>query len=199
MPSFTANGVPGVRQWRSEQLDLWAIAVSGSAFLLVMGDADAWLSALVCLLAAVLHGLRLAGWNPWATRHAPMLWILHLSYAWIPLSLLLLAASRVGYVAPSAAIHALTIGAVGGLIIGMVTRTALGHTGRPVRAGRIEHLVFVLMPLAAISRVAPYLIEALPYRAMFSISALFWSLAFVLYLVKYGPLLCRPRADGREG
>src|SRR5690606_14645063 len=91
VPMFTANAVRGVRQWRNEQVDALALAATASALLLVLGGASAGLTAATCAVAAALQFARLAGWNPWATRHNPLLWILHLSYAWIPLGLLLLA------------------------------------------------------------------------------------------------------------
>jgi hypothetical protein len=133
VPMFTSNAVRGVQQWRNEQVDALALAATTSALLLVLGDASAGLTAGTCAVAAALQFGRLAGWNPWATRHNPLLWILHLSYAWIPLGLVLLAVGALGMLPVSAGLHALTLGSRGGLIIGMMTRTALGHTGRPAR------------------------------------------------------------------
>ncbi len=199
IPSFTANALPGVRQFLNPQLDLWAIAVSGCGFLLFLGQGDPRLTAAVCICAFILQSIRLAGWNPWATRRTPLLWILHLSYAWIPISLALIAASNFGLAPVAAAIHALTIGALGGLMIGMMTRTALGHTARPLTAGPIEVAAFILVPLAAVMRIAPLLFVTLPYLPFMSIAALCWSMAFVLYLVKYLPILTRARLDGRDG
>lgn len=199
IPSFTANALFGVRQFRSELLDQWVVAISGAAFLLFVGQASGPLTALVCAMAAVLHAVRLWGWNPWATRRAPILWVLHLAYLWIPVSLLLLAAAALGRVPAGAAIHALTVGAMGGLIIGMITRTALGHTARPLVAGRIETLAYLLVPAAAVLRIAPMLSDSLPYTPLLVAAAGCWSAAFALYLVKYAPILSTPRPDGRDG
>ncbi|MGG6496592.1 UNVERIFIED_CONTAM: NnrS family protein, partial [Bacteroidetes bacterium 56_B9] len=84
----------------------------------------------------------------------PLVWVLHLAYAWIPVHLLLRAAAELGLVAPTLAIHALTVGAVGGLVIGMITRTARGHTGRPLRADGWELACYGAVLLAAAVRVA---------------------------------------------
>src|SRR5690606_26111418 len=130
--------VRGVRQWRNEQVDTLALAATASALLLVLRDARAGLTVATCVLAAAPQVAPLAGWTPLATRPNPLLWILHLSYAWIPLGLLLLAGTALDRVPLSAGLHALTVGSVGGLIIGMITRTALGHTGRPLVAGAAE-------------------------------------------------------------
>ncbi len=199
VPSFTANTLPGLRQWRTDFIDQAALAVAGAAFVLVLIDAPSAITAVVCAVAALLHALRLAGWNGWAARRVPLLWILHLSYAWLPVSLALLAASQFTALPTNAAIHALTVGAIGGLIVGMITRTALGHTGQPLVAGRIEIAAYLLVHLAAVTRVAPMLFDHLPYQPLVTLAAVCWSLAFVLYLIKYLPLLTRARFDGRAG
>lgn len=199
VPMFTANSLPGVRQWRNEQLDAFAIGATGAALLLVLGKAGPGLTAAACAIAAVLQACRLAGWNPWATRRNPMLWILHVSYAWIPVGLLLLAFAALGKLPESAGLHALTIGSMGGLIIGMITRTALGHTGRLIVAGRAETAMFVLVQLAVVLRLAPVLFGGLPWIAFTTAAALCWSAAFALYLATYGPRLIAPRVDGRPG
>lgn len=199
IPSFTANTLPGVWQWRHELLDTWTVSASGAAYLLLLGQADERLTATVCLMAALLHAARLIGWNPRATLRHPMLWILHLSYSWFVVTFVLFAASAIGIVPRSAGIHALAFGALSGLIAGMMTRTALGHTGRLIQAGWIEVAMFVLIPMAAILRIMPMLWPSLSYAPSMITAAVCWSLAFVLYLLKYTPYLTRARADGRPG
>ena len=199
VPMFTANAVRGVRQWRNEQLDALAIAATAAALLLVLGKAGAGLTAAACTVAAVLQAARLAGWNPWATRHNPMLWILHLAYAWIPAGLLLLAFGALGRVPESAGLHALTVGSMGGLIIGMMTRTARGHTARPLRADRADIACYALVLSAALLRVGlPLLQPAWNVGAVLASAAL-WSAGFGLYALRYAPVLLRPRLDGRPG
>jgi uncharacterized protein involved in response to NO len=199
IPSFTANALFGVRQFRNEQIDLWAIALTGAAFLLYLGQGNGALTAAACAAAALMQAVRLIGWNPWATRGVPLLWVLHLAYAWIPASLLLLGGAALGRVPPGAAFHALTVGALGGLIIGMITRTALGHTARPLVAGRIETAAYLMVTASAVLRIAPMLTDAVPYLPALTAAAVLWSGAFALYLVKYTPLLMRARPDGRDG
>lgn len=199
IPSFTANTLPGIRQWRHELLDTWTVSASGAAYLLLLGNGETVLTATICLAAALLHAARLLGWNPKATRRHPMLWILHLSYAWFVVGFGLLAASALGLAPRSAGIHAIAFGGLSGLIVGMITRTALGHTGRAIQAGRIEVLMFVLIPLAATLRIAPLLIPGLPYAPLVIAATTCWSSAFALYLVKYTPYLTRARPDGRPG
>jgi uncharacterized protein involved in response to NO len=129
----------------------------------------------------------------------PLVWVLHLAYLWVPVHLALRALAEVGMVAPSVAAHALTVGAVGGLIIGMMTRTARGHTGRPLRADRYDTICYVLVLLSALVRVGlPLIAPAQTVDAVLGSAAL-WSAGFGLYAVRYWPVLTRPRLDGRPG
>ncbi len=198
VPMFTFNGLRGVRQWRNARLDWAALALTAAALLSWAVGAPAW-TGVLALLAAVLQLVRVCGWNPWATRAVPLLWILHISYLWIPVGLALLAAAQWGLLPPSAGIHALTIGATGGLIIGMITRTALGHTGRMLVAGRIETTAYVLVQLAAFVRVLTVTVIPVAAAGGIHFAAAAWSAGFVLYLWRYTPFLLRARADGREG
>ena len=104
-----------------------------------------------------------------------------------------------GLVSSSAAVHALTVGAMGGLIIGMITRTALGHTGRKLKASRTDTVCYLLVLASAVIRVlVPLLMPAQLMDAVLCSAAL-WSAAFALYAVTYWPVLTRIRADGKPG
>ena len=172
----------------------------------MIGASVAWMAGLpapavaaLALAAACASLMRLIGWKPQCTRQVPLLWILHLSYAWIPIGFALLAAAALGVVSASAAFHALTVGSMGGLILGMMTRTALGHTGRPLRTGRAELAIFCLIQIAALTRLLAALnFDALRPTALW-IAALCWSLAFALYVSAYAPKLFAARIDGRAG
>jgi uncharacterized protein involved in response to NO len=143
--------------------------------------------------------LRLAGWQPQRTLGVPLLWILHLSYAWIPVGFLLLALAALHVVSASAAFHALAVGSMAGLIIGMMTRTALGHTGRPLKAGAAEIAMYWLIQLGALARLCAALGPDAARAACLAAAALAWSCAFTLYVAVYGPRLWQARIDGKEG
>ncbi len=133
------------------------------------------------------------------TRSRPILWILHAAYAWLPLGFVLLALAQMGWVGVSAGVHALAVGATGGLIIGMVTRTARGHTGRRLRASKAEVLAYALVMAAAMLRVVlPILAPQWFVQALLA-AALAWSAAFAIYLVIYTPWLTTTRLDGKDG
>ena len=199
IPMFTNNSVPGAAATRRPWVEKAAL---GSVLALLAVDAlglSGWPVAAVALLACGAHAGRWALWQPWRTLRVPLVWVLHLAYLWVPLHLLLRAGAEAGWVMPSLATHALSVGAVGGLVIGMMVRTARGHTGRPLRADRWETACFALVALAAVVRVAlPLLAPAQTLHAVLGSAAL-WSAGFAVYAVRYWPVLSRPRVDGRPG
>ena len=102
---------------------------------------------VVAAVAAIAHAARLCLWRPWTTFGVPLVWILHVACGWIAVHLLLRALAAAGMVAEPLATHALTLGGIGGLTLGMMTRTARGHTGRPLQADGFELAMFVLVQL----------------------------------------------------
>jgi uncharacterized protein involved in response to NO len=197
IPSFTANAL-GVKLPAMRELDTLSLALTLAVGLAWTLWPMSLLLAVVAAAAALAHTARIAIWEPQATVRMPLLWVLHLSYAWIPLGFLTLALACFGLVPQSAAVHLLTVGAMGGLIIGMITRTALGHTGRPLKAGRAETLMFVLLHAGVVARLAAALAPVLRTPGLV-LATLCWSLAFGMYCLVYGPYLLRARVDGREG
>lgn len=199
IPMFTNNGVPGAgasrRPW-IETASLAAVLAVLAADLLGLGAVAIAPLALVAMLA---HGARLALWKPWKTLRTPLVWVLHAAYAWIPVHFALRAAAAGGWVAETLAIHALTLGVIGGMTLGMMTRTARGHTARPLRADGFEVAMYALVLAAAVVRVFGGLLAPSLYLATVVLSAALWSAAFALYFVRYWPVLTRPRLDGKPG
>jgi len=199
VPMFTNNGVPGAAARRHPWVEKASL---GLVLALVVADATGSPGAVVATAAAagaIAHAIRWGLWQPWTTRRVPLVWVLHLAYLWVPIHLALRAAGEWGFVAPSLATHALTVGAIGGLIIGMMTRTARGHTARPLRADRFDTASYVLVLLAGLVRVMlPLLAPALTMTAVIG-SALLWSAGFGLYTCRYWSVLTRPRLDGKPG
>jgi len=199
VPMFSNNGVPGMRATRHPQVEKAAL---GSVLLLLALDllgVEGAVLAAALLAAALAQGLRLALWQPWKSWRNPLVWVLHLAYAWLPVHLLLRAGATLGWIAPGPATHALTLGVIGLITLGMITRTALGHTGRPLKAGPVEISAYLSMLLAALLRVLFPLLAPASLMLGVQLSAALWSLSFVLYLLRYTPLLMRPRPDGQAG
>ena len=194
IPMFTNNGVPGAGARRIVALERVALA---SVLALWASDVlqIAALSAAIAAAGAAAHAYRLILWRPWKTLHAPLVWILHASYAWIPIHLALRVMAYAGLVPDTLATHALTIGVIGGMTLGMMTRTARGHTGRPLAAGGAEVACYVLVQVAAIVRVAGGAMLPASYLGTIAVSAACWSLAFAIYAIRYAPILALPRED----
>ncbi|HET9736174.1 MAG TPA: NnrS family protein, partial [Burkholderiales bacterium] len=152
VPMFTNNAIAGAGARRSAWLEKAAL---GAILALIALDILelALPAAVVALMAAAAHAARLALWSPHRTLRKPIVWILHVSYAWIVAHLLLRGLAGFGLVPVALATHALTVGAIGGLTLGMMTRTARGHTARPLVAGAAETAAYALVQLAAVARV----------------------------------------------
>ena len=143
-----------------------------------------------------LHATRLVLWHDRGLWRVPLLWSLHLAYAWLALACLGMALWHSGVaLSPSLVTHALTVGAMTGLILAMMARVSLGHTGRRLQVPTSIAWAFALMQLATLARVILPLFTSLGV----SVSALCWSLALLLFLRHYLPILLRPRADGMPG
>ncbi|HEY0845414.1 MAG TPA: NnrS family protein [Noviherbaspirillum sp.] len=199
IPGFTANALPGIKPVINEKRDRISLALTAIAAITWVALPPSLFVASLAFAAACAQITRIVGWKPHVTLSTPLLWILHLSYAWIPVGFLLLALATLGVVTTSAAFHALAVGSMAGLIIGMITRTALGHTGRPLAAGRSEFLMYVLIQAGAVARVIAATGSPDLRTAMLLLTAASWSAAFILYVLVYAPYLARPRIDGREG
>ncbi|GEO41732.1 hypothetical protein SAE02_58800 [Skermanella aerolata] len=200
IPFFTKNRLPAAGVGGSKRLDTLATTTVVLAAVLSVASPLTPASGLAALAAAVLLVVRSIPWRPLAARSVPMLWVLHAGHAWIAAALFLHAALDFGLDLPaSAPDHAFTIGGIGVLTLGMMARTARGHTGRPIEATRMMIAAFTIINLAAIVRVfGPIAVPEFQVPAI-GLSGLLWASAFVLYLVEYVPILLGPRVDGRAG
>ena len=199
IPMFTNNGVPGASARRDPTLEKLAL---GAVLAVLLADAMQWHGAplaVLLVLCTLAHGARLALWQPLKTLRTPLVWVLHAAYLWIVLHLALRSLFELGWIASSLATHALTVGAIGGLTMGMMTRTARGHTGRPLRADGFDVACYAAVLAAAAVRVfVPLAAPGAEVHAMLC-SALLWSSGFGLYAVCYWPVLTRARPDGKPG
>ncbi len=199
VPPFTKGGVPGTQPRRLPWLE---IAAPATVMAILVGDLahmQGTPMALLLLLALLVNGWRLALWDTLKTLRTPLVWVLHLGYAWIVMHLALRTLAEFDLISASVATHALTAGAIGTLTMGMMTRTARGHTGRPLKADRFDVACYLLVLSSAVIRV--YVPMAVPAWLVPSaiVSAALWSGAFSLYAVRYWPVLTRARLDGKPG
>lgn len=203
IPAFTGNWLR--RQSASQQvpalpahmpaafnyIDLLAIlAFVGFALCSVL-SAPSIVTLAVGMIAAALHALRLSRWLGHLTLSDPLVWMLHLSYAWIPVGIALMALASFGWVSPSAGIHALTTGAIAGMIVSVSSRAALGHTNRALVAHPALTCSILLLNFTAVLRVGASMLDM---QLLISLSALSWIAAFLCYGYVFAPILLGPPA-----
>lgn len=149
--------------------------------------------------AAILHALRLVGWHDIRVWKTPLLWVLHLGYAWIVVGYALTALAKYGMILPFLATHAFTAGGIGMVTLGMMARVSLGHSGRPLLPPRLTVLAFALLNVSALLRVVAPVFFISNYGSWILLSGSLWILAYLFFLWDYFPMLIAPRVDGRPG
>lgn len=199
IPSFTRNWLTkqGVRDRLPGQpsiYDLTTTAFTAAVLLSWVAMPDRTEVGVALAFAGALQFLRLARWRGLRTVTDPLVVVLHVGYLWLPVGLGLLGASILDPgISRSASIHALTTGAMGTMILAVMTRATLGHTGRELRAGGGTVAIYLLVTAGALLRVAaPF--ELVDYTQGMRWSALAWGAAFAGFMAVYGPILFRPRA-----
>lgn len=194
IPFFAMRAVSGLQIPMHTASGQWQLAAGAIA---IVAQALGWagLVAAGLVVAGAIALWQVLAWRPLAVRHVPMLWILYVGYAALGAGLLVAAAHAAGWVLRAAwPAHVIGVAGFGVLIIGMVTRTALGHLGRPLRTDRSMLAAYVLLIAAAVLRLVALLPTPMSLGALHA-SAGAWELAFALYLWRFVPLLIRPRAD----
>lgn len=207
VPSFTANWLRG--QGREPGRDRFPVSTNGVevaslVLTLVTGFGATFapmslLTGVAAVAAFAVHLFRLSRWTGLSTFSEPLLFALHVAYAWIPIGYLLIAWSAFGSVSGSAysasvALHALTMGAIGSMILAMTTRVSLGHTGRALHATRLTVVAYFLLTIAVVVRLlGPF--AGAQYLRTVEIAAGSWIFAFAIFVWVYWPILTGPRAD----
>lgn len=171
-----------------------------SMILLMASLVTGWqaITGILAVVAGTLVLVRLANWKGWLARKEPLLWVLHLSILWIPVSLYLLAGTIFAGWPSNAWSHAAGTGAISCLILGVIARVTLGHTGRPLVLPKGMVTAFIAIQLAATLRVLTAF-DIVPWHPGIGSSSLLWVFAFGMFLVRYTKILASPRPDGRAG
>jgi uncharacterized protein involved in response to NO len=204
VPSFTSSALRplGLENHVHNSTVLTGLTIAGM-IAVTLSDVfwpESRIAGVIAGIAASLQAARLLQWASWRTLRQPIVWVLHLSYAWLPVGLGLKAIalwSGAGFAAFW--LHALTIGALATMILAVMTRASLGHTGRALIVDPLITLAYVLLTAAALMRVFGLAAFQLNYPIVILWSALFWTVAFALFVAVYAPILWGPRADGKVG
>jgi len=196
VPSFTRNWM--VRNKMTPlpaPLDIYDkagfIFVGVSAFLLVFTP-PTQITGIVCLLTAFFHLYRLSRWQGWKSWREPLVFILHIGYGWISVGFFLAGLSMlIEDLSPIAAIHAFSTGVIGTMILAVMTRATRGHTGQPLEADKGTALVFILVNISAIIRVAVALGASPEWGYM--LSGMTWIAAYSLFSALYLPIFLKSK------
>lgn len=197
-PSFTRNWL--VKQGAAAlpapfgPLDAFAIGCGVASLLTWIAMPDGIVTGALALLAALALTWRLLRWRGWSTWREPLLVILHVGYGFVPLGFVLLAGSAVRpeLIPSSAAVHAWTAGAIGVMTLAVMTRASLGHTGHALTAASGTIAIYLAILVAASLRICAAFADA--WRMMLLDGAgTAWMVAFLLFAINYGPMLCTPR------
>lgn len=199
IPAFTQNAL---RMAVSRDIvcatPRWLDVLAVPAVIVVVGVELAYPGSKIAGAAAAVAGvvllLRMLGWQSLKTLYDPLVWILHAAYLWLPVGYLLKAAADLGgWIDPAAALHALTAGAIGTMILAVGSRAALGHSGRPLKVRPATVVVYVLVLAAGLVRVFALFDHAI------MISGLLWTAGYGLFCIDYWAILTKPRIDGLPG
>lgn len=200
IPTFTRNwltarGVKDQLPPAFDGFDKAVLAITAVALIGWIAARGTQASGALLIMVSVAQAARLARWGGLRTLAEPLVSILHMSYAWLPLGLFLLGASAfIPAIPASAALHALSAGAMASMTLAVMTRATLGHTGHPLRADRTTVAIYALVTSgAALRLVAPLL--PFDYLRTVSVAGAIWAVAFLLFVMAYGPMLLRPRAS----
>lgn len=200
-PMFTANGsrtprvdgLPWLEKSTMILTILSALVVSFSTILPVI------VNAIILAVASVLHGYRAIRWRPQVTLRFPLLWSLHLSYWSIPIGLGLFALEPwFSFISRPQALHSLTVGGIGLMILAMISRVSLGHTGRMLAVSKWMAGSFLAVSLAFAVRILGVYVWP-NYAQVMGVSVLLWTVGYGLFVVHFWPVLTKPRVDGQPG
>ncbi len=194
IPNFTRGKYPAIEMSTpAVLLPLSVLSIFGLALAFLL-NAGAMIIGAISAFAGVVTLLRSLSWKGWKVTHDPLLFILHMGYFWIPAGFLLMAWFSFTDAAPiSHALHAFTVGAVGSLTLGVMSRATLGHSGLPLNNEHMLTVIFLLINLAALSRVILPLILPDGYTGILNSAGSLWVVAYSLFLIRFLPTFLRPR------
>ena len=200
-PIFTGNALRetgrGAQAPFNVELEMLAVAVVLLLAALDLAGAPAAWSGLAALACALVHGLRVARWQGWRVSDVPLVFVMHAGFAWLVFAFVLKAAADLAGLVPEAAwLHAFTVGGLGLMMLGLMTRVSLRHTGRPLVVPGRMRAACVLMFVAALLRLAAT-VHGLGDWAV-ALAAALWAAPFALYLLQFGAVLLRPSLPDRK-
>lgn len=199
IPFFTKAVVAGYEPRSIPFIEYAGVITLGSLIVMETAAAPSWTIATLAALFALSQLTRVAIWHDRRVWTTPILWVLYAGFLWIVIGYGLYGLATLGVVPINSAKHALTVGAIGVITLGMMARVSLGHTGFPIHPHRVIEISFVVLNLAAVARVFGTMLMPERYLFWVHLSGGLWILCFAAFAFVYIPILIRPRVDGRPG
>ena len=199
IPFFSKAVLPGYEPRSIPFVEYAGIIMLGAVMIAEIVEPPAWVAAVPAALFSMSQLIRVLLWHDRRVWSTPILWVLYAGFLWLSIGYAMYGLAAIGLVPVNAAKHALTVGAIGTVTLGMMARISLGHTGFPIQPRRVIEISFIVLNLAAAARV--FGVVAMPEKYLFWIhlSGGLWILCFAVFAFVYVPILVRPRADGRPG
>ncbi len=202
IPAFTVAALrqTGIQVYQTPQpiMDAMALASLIAVAVFIIFFQDTIILFIAAFFSCMVHLCRMRYYHTLKTLGDPMLWILHVGYFWLVVGLFLIALTGLNIFTFAMIVHSLSIGTIGTMILGMICRVTLGHTGRNLKASKMTVVAFFLIQIAALLRVFGPIILPDQKITLVTLSASFWAICFTIYLVIYTPMLFGKRPDGRE-
>jgi len=201
VPMFIKNGIDGEATIKNYA---W-VDIASLILLLILWISDVFtdygeFTAIVAAALSVLHIIRLAGWYTHKIWNKPLVWVLLMAYGFIILGFALITASYYFGISPFLAIHAFTVGGIGLLTMGMMSRVSLGHTGRNVfEPPASVFWIISVLSMAAVARILFPLFNMEYYIYWIALSQVLWMVAFIIFILIYTPMFFTARIDGHDG
>jgi len=201
IPSFTRNWLNrmGAKRFpvpfnRYDGLAILAGAIACVSWIVVPEHS---LTAVIAIIAAGLHLVRLYRWRGWSVAKDKLVLVLHVAYLFVPAGFVAIALAALEQLNPFSALHVMTVGVIGCMMLAVMTRATRGHTGRELVASPTTQIAYLCLILSALIR--PFA-EMMPnfFHTFLAASALFWMLAFGLYVLEYAPMLMTKRRERTE-
>tara|TARA_R110002096_G_C14661614_1_gene728100 strand:+ start:20423 stop:21586 length:1164 start_codon:yes stop_codon:yes gene_type:complete len=199
-PSFLKNKYPDVQQFSHKAILPISMISIVVTMVSIIFSAPAVIIGSSSLVAATAILIRVIGWKGWIARKDPLMIILHIGVLWISVGFFLMSYANFyddGFMVLS--YHAFSIGAAGSLTLGVMTRALIGHSGMPMNNEGMITFYFILINIAAISRILAPVLFIDYYSEFLFISGVCWVLAYLMFLIRAIPVVIKPRADGRPG
>ena len=199
IPFFSKAVLPGYEPRSIPFVEYAGIIMLGAVMIAEIVEPPAWVAAVPAALFSMSQLIRVLLWHDRRVWSTPILWVLYAGFLWLSIGYAMYGLAAIGLVPVNAAKHALTVGAIGTVTLGMMARISLGHTGFPIQPRRVIEISFIVLNLAAAARVFGVVAAPEKYLFWIHLSGGLWILCFAVFAFVYVPILVRPRADGRPG